>query len=196
MAHSPKTPDLLKIALGDGSTEGLKQAEASTVDMIRSVVQTIHLDHLDPVPTAVIQRGKNLAGELGRLPSWFDRALAIVMTPLFDDRPQLALGLRGGELRQCTFGVDGHRLDLEVELLEDDDPTSNKPTRIQGQIDGEAPLTDPIEVAVLFAGTDHVAATAITRTDGRFNLVLDQGEYEFAFRLVERTLTIGRIEIP
>lgn len=196
MSHAPDNPDLLEIALGGNSIEDLPASDATAVRMIRSLVETIHLDHVDPVPSAVISRARGLSSELGAAPNWFDRALAVVMAPLFDDRPQLALGLRGSELRQCTFGVDGHRLDLEVEPLEDDDPNSSQPTRIRGQIDGEEPIEVGIDIAVLFAGTDHVAATATTRQDGRFNLVLDAGEYEFAFKHGERTLTIGRIEIP
>ena len=196
MSQSPDNPDLLEIALGGNSIEDLPASDATAVRMIRSLVETMHLDHVDPVPTTVISRGRELASELPTAPSWFDRALAIVMAPLFVDRPQLALGLRGGELRQCTFGIEGHRLDLEVEPLEDDDPNSTQPTRIRGQIDREDPIEVGVDIAVLFAGTDHVAATATTRKDGRFNLVLDAGEYEFAFRHGERALTIGRIEIP
>jgi hypothetical protein len=196
MAQAPDNQDLLEIALGESSVDVLQPSDASAVRMIRSLVETIHLDHADPVPGDVLVRARKLATQLVDTPSWFDRALAIVMAPLFDDRPQLAMGLRGGELRQCTFGIDGHRLDLEIEPLEDDDPNTTQPTRIQGQIDGEDPIDEAIDVVVLFAGTDHVVATASSRTDGRFNLVLDAGEYEFAFRLAGQTLTIGSIEIP
>ena len=196
MSQSPDNPDLLEIALGGSSIEDLTPSDASAVRMIRAMVETIHLDHVDPVPSAVISRARRLGSELATAPNWFDRALAVVMAPLFDDRPQLAMGLRGGELRQCTFGIDGHRLDLEIEPIEDDDPNTSQPTRIQGQLDGEEPIDEPIDVVVLFAGTNHVVATATSKNDGRFNLVLDAGDYEFAFRLSSQTLTIGRIEIP
>ena len=196
MPQTPDNPDLLKIALGEAPEGGLQPSEASVVQMIRTLVDTIQLDHADPVPAAVLHRARGLRTQLTATPSWFDRALAIVMPPLFDDRPQLALGLRGGELRQCTFGIDGHRLDLEIEPIEDDDPNTSQPTRIQGQLDGEEPNDVPIDVVVLLAGTDHVVATATSKDDGRFNLVLDAGDYEFAFRLSDQTLSIGRIEIP
>ena len=99
MSQSPDNPDLLEIALDGTSIEDLTPSDASAVRMIRSLVETIHLDHVDPVPSAVISRARGLGSELGSAPNWFDRALAVVMAPLFDDRPQLALGLRGSELR-------------------------------------------------------------------------------------------------
>lgn len=196
MTQDSDRPDPLKIALSDTPEADVRPETRTTVRMIRTLSETIRLDHVDPVPTTVIDRAVGLSAGLERPPSWFDRAVATVLAPLFDDGPRLAMGLRGDTLRQCTFGVEGFRLDLEVEPLEVDDPDAGRPTQVRGQIDGEEPIEPPIEIAVLLPGTNHLVTTAKARADGRFDLVLDAGTYELAFRLGDRSLTVGSIEIP
>lgn len=188
--------NLLKTALGEESPEGLPPEQARFVRMIRTAIQTIRLDQLDPVPESVLGAAHALGSELPVIPNWFDRAVAIVMAPLFDDGPRLAHGLRGNELRQCTFATDEHRLDLEVVMAPDDDPEAPGNTHLHGQIEGEQDTPDGVEVIVLVGGTDRVAATTKTEADGRFDLLLPPGTYEFAFRFNDQTLSIGSIDIP
>jgi 5-hydroxyisourate hydrolase-like protein (transthyretin family) len=195
-----KTLDLLGIAMGKHPERELDDSDLRALEMIRSAVETIRGDANDPVPTGVIRNAKALSSELPKPPSWFDRAVATVLTPLFDDRPQLAMGLRGTDLRQCTYAAGNLRLDLEVEVTNHSGTTTDEPgnvdTHVRGQIDGEKPLEVAVPVAVFVAGTDRMVASTVTEQDGRFDLHLPSGEYEFAFRLNDDLQSIGRIEIP
>ena len=189
-----KTLDLLGIALGKHQNQDLEAVDLRTLEMIRSAVETIRTDAHDPVPSGVIRKADALKSQLSKPPTWFDRAVAIVLDPLFDDRPQLAFGLRGNDLRQCTYAAGDLRLDLEVEVAIEDPGDGD--SLVRGQIDSEKPLEDAVPVAVFIAGTDRMVATTMTEQDGRFDLVLPPGEYEFAFRLNDDLQSIGRIEIP
>ena len=200
MAERLTTQDLLAIAMGEMPAPQLGERDRQALEMIRSTVATIRGDAADPVPAAVIERAKKLSSELPKAPSWFDRAAAVVLSPLFDDRPQLALGLRGDDLRQCTYAAGDLRLDLEIGLV-DSEPTSGgeaqeQTTRVRGQIDGETPLEAAVPVVVFVAGTNRLVTSTLTAPDGRFDLFLPPGAYEFAFRLGADLQSIGSIEIP
>ena len=188
---------LLEIALGEAPEPTLSPEDARTLRMIRSMVDTIGHDARDPVPASLLKSASALSTSLPQPPSWFDRAVAKLLTPLFDDRPQFALGLRGHDLRQCTFSYGDLRLDLEVEapdtsMMESESISS----RIRGQIDSEESLVAPIPVAVFIADTKRLVASTTTKENGRFDLTLPPGEFEFAFRLDSETQMIGRIQIP
>lgn len=197
MEHPRSIANLLNIALGEAPEPTLSTEEARSLQMIRTIIETIHGDVQDPLPNSLLKSASGLAQSLPVAPSWFDRAVAKVLAPLFDDRPQLALGLRGDDLRQCTFSCGDLRLDLEVEALTT--PATNTDedsSRIRGQIDSEHPLIAPIPVAVFLADTDRLVTSTTTQEDGRFDIELPPGEFEFAFRLDNDTQIIGRIEIP
>ena len=187
----------LQAALGDRSPNTLDSGTEKRVRMIQSVMDTLRMDAVDPVPKSVMKAGHALAEHLPKAPSWFDRAAALLLEPLFDDRPRFELGLRGGDLRQCTYAVGEFRLDMEIECSGDLAEDSVEPqTHVRGQIDGERPLAPEIPVVAFVAGTRHVAATTTTRDGGRFDLTLPAGEYEFAFQLDHETQVLGRMEIP
>lgn len=190
-------PYLLEIALSDAPEPVLNDEEARKLQMIRSIIETIRGDALDPVPASLVRSASALSQTLPTPPTWFDRAVAKILAPLFDDRPQLALGLRGEDLRQCTFSCGDLRLDLEVESpAQTDSDTEEDTSRIRGQIDAESPLVSAIPVAVFIADTDRLVTSTTTQDNGRFDLLLPPGEFEFAFRLDNETQLIGRIEIP
>ena len=197
MAEDPDIMTALHIALGETPAGDLDPEMKQTVAMARTMIETIRSDHLDPIPMATLKKAMALAGELPRQPSWFDRAVALILEPLFDDRPEMAVGLRGNDLRQCTLAIGDVRLDLEIMVSEDVPGENAEPnTQIRGQIDAERPLDSTIPVVVFVADTNHVAAETATRSDGRFDLDLPPGEYEFAFRLDGETQVLGRMEIP
>ena len=168
------------------------------LQMIRTTIDTIGSDALQPIPEQVVRDAIALGRELPKPPSWFDRAVATILKPLFDDRPQLAMGLRGTELRQCTYAVGDLRLDLEVEPLEesDSDRLIGSMSIVRGQIDAEFPLHEHIAVAVFIAGTDRMVASTITEPNGRFDVRLPPGSFEFAFRVNDDLQSIGLVEIP
>ena len=187
----------LQAALGVQQPENPDPCSEKRVQMIQALMETLRLDAIDPVPHSVIKAGNALGENLPKAPSWFDRAAAMLLEPLFDDRPRFEPGLRGGDLRQCTYAVGEFRLDMEIECSSDLDENSVEPqTRVRGQIDGEQALEPEIPVVVFMAGTRNVAATTTTRDGGRFDLALPAGEYEFAFRLDHETQVLGRMEIP
>ena len=197
MAENPDIMAALKIALGEKPAGELDPQMQQTVAMARTMIETIQNDQLDPIPMATLKKAMDLARELPRQPSWFDRAVALILEPLFDDRPELAAGLRGNDLRQCTLAIGDVRLDLEIRVSEDIPGRNSEPnTQIRGQIDAERPLESTIPVVVFVADTNHVAAETVTRSDGRFDLDLPPGEYEFAFKLDGETQVLGRMEIP
>lgn len=196
MPERLNTTELLAVALGERAEGDLAAEDVRALTMIRSTIETIRLDATDPVPQAVLERAHSLASELPTPPSWFDRAVAVVLAPLVDDRPQLAFGLRGDDLRQCTFAANDLRLDLEVEVEISDETSGDEATRVRGQIDAEQSINSPVEVAVLIGGTERLVTSTTTEADGRFDLLLPPGDYEFAFRIDDSTQTIGRIEIP
>lgn len=200
MAQRLTTLDLLAIAMGEDTQEEIGEPDRQAIEMIRSTVETIRGDITDPVPSSVVHRAVKLSAELPKAPSWFDRAVAVVMNPLFDDRPQLAVGLRGDDLRQCTYAAGDLRLDLEIGLVDSEAANSEEAeeqgTRVRGQIDGEKPLETAVPVVVFIAGTTRLVTSTMTAPDGRFDLFLPPGAYEFAFRLDEDLQSIGSIEIP
>ena len=197
MAEHPDIMTALDIALGEDPPGVLDPRMEQTVAMARTMIETIRNDQLDPIPRETLKRAMDLARELPRQPSWFDRAVAMVPEPLFDDRPELAAGLRGNDLRQCTLAIGDIRLDLEIRVSEDVPGKNSEPnTQIRGQIDAERPLESTIPVVAFVADTNHVAAETVTRSDGRFDLDLPPGEYEFAFKLDGETQVLGRMEIP
>jgi len=195
MADAHSTADLLQIALGKTSDVDLGKDDAKTVAMLRSLMSTVRGDALDGVPSKVINAATDLIGTLPKAPLWFDRAAAILLAPLFDDRPRLAAGLRGHDLRQCTYSSGDLRLDLEVESPVD--PTSpSGDCRIRGQLDSEVPLTTAVPVAIFLANTDCLVTSTETTQDGRFDLTLPAGVFDFAFRLGNATQLIGRLAVP
>ena len=216
MAEHSDIMTALDIALGEDPPGVLDPRMEQTVAMARTMIETIRNDQLDPIPRKLLHRSQrylhdqidpipretlkramDLARELPRQPSWFDRAVAMVLEPLFDDRPELAAGLRGNDLRQCTLAIGDIRLDLEIRVSEDVPGKNSEPnTQIRGQIDAERPLESTIPVVAFVADTNHVAAETVTRSDGRFDLDLPPGEYEFAFKLDGETQVLGRMEIP
>ena len=197
MAEHPDIMTALDIALGEDPPGVLDPRMEQTVAMARTMIETIRNDQLDPIPRKTLKKAMDLARELPRQPSWFDRAVALVLEPLFDDRPELAAGLRGNDLRQCTLAIGDIRLDLEIRVSEDVPGKNSEPnTQIRGQIDAERPLESTIPVVAFVADTNHVAAETVTRSDGRFDLDLPPGEYEFAFKLDGETQVLGRMEIP
>ena len=196
MSEASKTGQLLAIAMGEATSEGLNEDELRSVSMIRTMIETIQGDVADPVPAGVITHASALSSALPKPPSWFDRAVAVVLAPLVDDRPQLAFGIRGDGLRQSTFAADGLRLDLELQEDDGEDPIGQGASRVRGQIDSEDAVLDRVDVAVFLHGTDRVVATTTTEPNGRFDLVLPPGDFDLAFRLDENTQTLGRIEIP
>ena len=201
MAEQPTHLDLLAYALGEAGDQPLNADQQRAVEMIQSTVSTLRGDALDPVPSTVVRDACDLASELPQAPTWFDRAVAVILNPLFDDRPQLALGLRGDDLRQCTFSAGDIRLDLEVTPATGDsgslrDPDAKNLTHIRGQIDGEQELDAAVPVVVFIAGTSRVVRSTLTAKDGRFDLSLLPGEYELAFKLNNDVQSIGRIEVP
>lgn len=197
MAENPDIMAALNIALGEKPAGELDPQMQQTVAMARTMIETIRNDQLDPIPMATLKKAMDLARELPRQPSWFDRAVALILEPLFDDRPELAVGLRGNDLRQCTLAIGDVRLDLEIRVSEDIPGGNSEPnTQIRGQIDAERPLESTIPVVAFVADTNHVAAETVTRSDGRFDLDLPPGEYEFAFKLDGETQVLGRMEIP
>ena len=197
MAEHPDIMTALDIALGEDPPGVLDPRMEQTVAMARTMIETIRNDQLDPIPRKTLKKAMDLARELPRQPSWFDRAVAMGLEPLFDDRPELAAGLRGNDLRQCTLAIGDIRLDLEIRVSEDVPGKNSEPnTQIRGQIDAERPLESTIPVVAFVADTNHVAAETVTRSDGRFDLDLPPGEYEFAFKLDGETQVLGRMEIP
>ena len=197
MAEHSDIMTALDIALGEDPPGALDPRMEQAVAMARTMIETIRNDQLDPIPRETLKRAMDLARELPRQPSWFDRAVAMVLEPLFDDRPELAAGLRGNDLRQCTLAIGDIRLDLEIRVSEDVPGKNSEPnTQIRGQIDAERPLESTIPVVAFVADTNHVAAETVTRSDGRFDLDLPPGEYEFAFKLDGETQVLGRMEIP
>jgi len=197
MSQPSTIAHLLEIALGETPEPSLSPADQRTLQMVRSVVETIHQDALDPVPASLVTSARSLSALLPAPPSWFDRAVAKILTPLFDDKPQLALGLRGNDLRQCTYSCGDLRLDLEVEAPS---ASSTEPgqesSRIRGQIDSEQAQGASVPVAVFIADTKRLVTSTNTQKNGRFDLSLPPGVFEFAFRLDDSTQLIGRIEIP
>ena len=187
------------------SDDNLARRLAADVDptsegAIRTVLETLKQDAVDPIPATALARAAGLAAELPRPPSWletFDRLAARVMAPLFDDGPALAHGLRGDDLRQCTLAVDDLRLDLEIEpdAATLDDPNGAR-VGIRAQIDAERDVDGPVEIAVFRADTDRMVVETRSDDDGRFDLDLVAGRYDLLFRLPDGFEARGVIEVP
>lgn len=195
MPEPRSTVELLRIALDDHAEATCTDHEQQVISMIRSIIATIQGDVLDGVPSRVRARATDLVASLPKAPAWFDRAAATLLRPLFDDRPRLVAGLRGHDLRQCTYSTGDLRLDLEVESPSTTDSLADD-SRIRGQLDAEQPLVAPIPVAVFVADTDRLVTSTTTAADGRFDLMLPPGIFDFAFKLDDVTQLIGRLALP
>ena len=192
MGQSPTTRDLaeaLARSIGVSNPDGLQVA-----------IEAIREDANDPIPSEVLRKAAALATELPKAPSWletFDRLAASILSPLFDDGPSLAIGLRGDDLRQCTLGVDDLRLDLEIEVDSVRKDSQGKLiARIRGQLDGEIGLGGPVEIVVLHPESELMLGTVRTDENGRFDLNLSAGRYDLVFRLKDGKTVMGRIDVP
>ena len=172
----------------------------SSPDGLESAIKSIREDALDPVPAEVLRKAAALASELPKAPTWletFDRLAAKILTPLFDDGPSLAMGLRGDDLRQCTLGVDDLRLDLEIEVdAVRKDSQGKLIAKIRGQLDGEIGLGGPVEIVVLEPESEQMLGTVRTDGNGRFDLNLSAGRYDLIFRLKNGKTVMGTIDVP
>lgn len=172
----------------------------SSPDGLESAIKSIREDALDPVPAEVLRKAAALASELPTAPTWletFDRLAAKILTPLFDDGPSLAMGLRGDDLRQCTLGVDDLRLDLEIEVdAVRKDSQGKLIAKIRGQLDGEIGLGGPVEIVVLEPESEQMLGTVRTDGNGRFDLNLSAGRYDLIFRLKNGKTVMGTIDVP
>ena len=119
------------------------------------------------------------------------------MSPLLDSLHQPQMGLRGHELRQCTFEVDGYRLDLEIEQPgRADDQKEPFPVKVRGQLDSEIEVAFPIRLAVLKQGSDASILTLDTNEEGCFDFEAPRGAYELAFEISKGQQMVGSIELP
>ena len=187
------------------TTRDLAEALARSIGMsspdgLESAIKSIREDALDPVPAEVLRKAAALASELPTAPTWletFDRLAAKILTPLFDDGPSLAMGLRGDDLRQCTLGVDDLRLDLEIEVdAVRKDSQGKLIAKIRGQLDGEIGLGGPVEIVVLEPESEQMLGTVRTDGNGRFDLNLSAGRYDLIFRLKNGKTVMGTIDVP
>ena len=187
------------------TTRELAEAIARSIgapnpDGVEIVIGAIRDDALDPIPPETLRKVAALASELPKAPSWletFDRLAASILSPLFDDGPSLAMGLRGDDLRQCTLGVDDLRLDLEIEVDSVRKDSQGKLiAKIRGQLDGEDGLGGPVEIVVLHLESEQMLGTVRTDENGRFDLDLSAGRYELVFRLKDGKTVMGTIDVP
>ncbi|MFM1832633.1 MAG: hypothetical protein RLZZ461_949 [Planctomycetota bacterium] len=191
MTESDPISRLSKQLAGDDQSVG---------PIIRSAIETLHRDASDPVPAEVLARARGLAVDLPRPPTWletFDRLAARVLAPLFDDGPALAMGLRGDDLRQCTMAIDDFRLDLEIEVdVARHDEEGRTLTVVRGQLDVDLSVDGEIRIAVLDAVTRACVTHASLGSDGRFDLVLPEGRYDFVFAFPDGGSIVGTVEVP
>ena len=198
MTHNRTTlTNLLSLAMDGGDSSGLSDDERASLDRLKSMILTLRSDAADPVPGQVIERGKALHERLPRPVPWLDRAVAFVMNPLMDSLQQPQLGLRGHELRQCTFEIDGYRLDLEISQPKTGDFEDALPEiGVRGQLDSEQVVTFPLRLALIRKGTSASILDMETTDDGRFDFTAPSGSYELAFEIAEDKQMIGSIELP
>lgn len=177
-----------------------RTSDVGDAESLRTVIETIRADALDPVPVDALRKAAALASDLPRAPSWletFDRLAARLLAPLFDDGPSLAMGLRGDDLRQCTLGVDDLRLDLEIEVdAVRKDAQGRMVVKIRGQLDSEVGLGGPVDVVVLHPGSERMIGVLRTDEEGRFDLDLVAGRYDLVFRLRAGETLMGTIDVP
>ena len=188
---------LLSLALDGGDQSDLSDQQQAALGRLKQVIETLRLDAADPVPEQVLERARALESRLPRPVSWLDRTVAFVMNPLLDSLHRPELGLRGHELRQCTFEIEGYRLDLEI-AQPDSKPGSDAQADIgvRGQLDSEHPMEFPLRVALLRHGSDASVLTLETSDDGRFAFEAPAGPYDIAFELATGKQMIGSIELP
>ena len=177
-----------------------RSLEVSNPEGVQVALEAIREDSMDPVPTEVLRKAAALASGLPKAPSWleaFDRMASNILTPLFDDGPSLATGLRGDDLRQCTLGVDDLRLDLEIEVDSvRKDSQGRLLAKIRGQLDGEIGLGGPVEIVVLDSESGQMLGTVRTNENGRFDLDLSAGSYDLVFRMRDGKTVMGTIDVP
>lgn len=179
----------------DGSDGGTNMVEA-----YHAIISTIHGDRVDGVPAAVVRRASELFHEHRPVQSWwmeFDRTLARLLTSAVDDGPNLVMGLRGDDLRQCTLEFDDIRLDLEIQV---DSVTTRDGLHVEamvrGQLDSEGELSLPIEGVALDHESQSFAGHITTDTVGRFDVSLPAGSYDLVFKDVRGRHLLGVVTVP
>ena len=188
---------LLSLAMDGGDSTGLSDEDQRALDRLRQMIMTLKSDRSDPLPESILERAKALHTRLPRQVGWLDRTIAFVMNPLLDSLHQPQLGVRGQELRQCTFEIDGYRLDLEISqpgqggLVDQAEEID-----VRGQLDSEQEVAFPLRVALLRKGTDASVLAIETTDDGRFAFTAPTGSYELAFEITHDKQMIGSIELP
>ena len=196
--HRTELTNLLSLAMDGGDSTGLSEKDQRALDRLRQMLMTLRSDRADPVPDSVTTRAKALHTRLPSPVGWLDRTIAFVMNPLLDSLQQPQLGLRGQELRQCTFEIDGYRLDLEI--AQPRSGTTPNPDHqeidVRGQLDSEQAVSYPLRVALLRKGTSASVLTMETTDDGRFDFTAPSGSYELAFEITSEKQMIGSIELP
>ena len=188
---------LLSLALEGGDETGLSTSQRSALSRLKEVIETVRLDAANPVPARVMERAKLLESRLPRPVSWLDRTVAFVMNPLLDSLQQPEPGLRGHELRQCTFETEGYRLDLEIAQPEiENESDAQSEIEVRGQLDSEYSMNFPLRVALIRKGSNASVLTLETTDDGGFVFQAPVGVYEIAFELSTGKQMIGSIELP
>ena len=188
---------LLSLAMDGGDSSGLSEEDQKALSRLRAMILTLQSDAADPVPQGVVERGKALHDRLPRPVGWLDRTVAYIMAPLMDSIQQPQLGLRGQELRQCTFEIDGYRLDLEIsQPRQAGSEDALQQIDVRGQLDSEQAMAYPLRLALLRKGTSASVLSMQTTDDGRFDFTAPSGSYELAFEITQDKQMIGSIELP
>ncbi|MAJ45970.1 MAG: hypothetical protein CBC35_01560 [Planctomycetes bacterium TMED75] len=194
---------LLSLALEGGDESNLSRSQRAALNRLKQVIETIRSDTADPVPARVLERARSLESRLPRPVSWLDRTVAFVMNPLLDSLHRPEPGLRGHELRQCTFETEGYRLDLEIAQPATEHPSGDQTeteteleVEVRGQLDSEQPIEFPLRVALIRKGSDASVLNLETTQDGGFVFQAPAGSYELAFELSTGNQMIGSIELP
>ena len=195
--HRTELTDLLSLAMDGGDSTGLSENDQRALDRLRQMIMTLRADRADPVPDAVRERGKELQTRLPSQVGWLDRTIAYVMNPLLDSLHQPQMALRGQELRQCTYEIDGYRLDLEIaQPRASDSLEADQEIDVRGQLDSEQEVAFPLRLALLRKGTSASILSMETTDDGRFDFTVPSGSYELAFEITSEKQMIGSIELP
>ncbi len=200
--YSVRREDLAAFALGELSPEHSLAVQAAIegspkvraeLATIQSTVSLLGEARLFEPPASMVQKALGLVSSPAVQPSWLERAVDSIATLVYDSlATQNLAGFRGSgdtAIRHMTFDSEAGEVDLEIR--------APAPGSVSFHVTGQivpAEAASNIDVGFEEASTG-VRGRCTADERGRFQFIIEPGNWDLRFAVGERTLSLPRLNI-